>query len=169
MQGSRNAKVIAPGVLNSEAHFKRRHWFVQVPTGLTLEDLMNPAAWKHATSFGQGDLVEVVADDGSFDAQLRVVASGQGFCVMRQLFAWKREDDAAFVDADETAGIALGGTRFLPDRGWVAFDGDGTELGEFVTPGEAEEAAKAAGGKAASGVAGKKAASGGRKKKETAQ
>lgn len=132
-----NTKSLAPGLLGHRVEFKRNEWHVSVPSGFTLADLENPQTWRHATSLGEGDLIEAVSDSGDFDALFRVLSVGTGFAVLRRLRCWTREEKANVAALD---GQSLQGVRFLPDRGWCAFDRDGTLVSVHSTPGEAETA-----------------------------
>ena len=51
------------------------HWFLRATVGVTPADVMSPDYWAHlAGKMKVDDRIEVVAQDGSFDADLRVIA-----------------------------------------------------------------------------------------------
>lgn len=55
--------------------FATDHWFLEVGPSITLEQLMNPDFWVHLTKkLKVYDRVEVVAENGLLDVDLRVVA-----------------------------------------------------------------------------------------------
>jgi hypothetical protein len=83
--------------LRHMAEYSRSHYFVLAPFGVTIDDLMRPPFWAHHTlRLKQLDIVEVVAEDGSFDVELRVVDAQVGYVKMRPLRTWS---DAAIAKA----------------------------------------------------------------------
>jgi hypothetical protein len=71
------------------ADYSRSHYFVEAPFGVTIEDLMQPKFWAHHTlRLKRLDIVEVFAEDGSFDVDLRVVDVQVGYVKMRALRVW---------------------------------------------------------------------------------
>ena len=73
------------------AEFERNVYFEVVPPGTTIEDVMSGDFWVHVRkTIRVNDVIEAVAADGSFDADLRVVsinlASGaMAFRVLRNV------------------------------------------------------------------------------------
>ena len=129
-------KVLAPGLLHHRADFIRNHYALMVPVGYTLDDLLLPEAWLHATKLKRFDRVEVIAVDGSFDADLRVEMVGQGFCQMRVLRAW-------FPELESASEVAAAGARvgFSPMSKWRVFGVDGAEMMRgYLTKADAEMA-----------------------------
>jgi hypothetical protein len=77
------------------AEFTRSDWFVLVPTGVTVEQLTVPSFWAHQVSkLRKHDRVEAVAEDGSFDVELRVIDKDVGFAKMRILREWRNPEMA---------------------------------------------------------------------------
>jgi hypothetical protein len=60
---------------STRAEYARAEHQVIIDRGVTLADVMHPDFWVHLTrKFKVNDLVEILAEDGSFEAELRVVA-----------------------------------------------------------------------------------------------
>jgi hypothetical protein len=84
------------------AQYARSHWFVVVPAGVTFDKLLIPSFWAHHQSkFKVHDIVEVVSQDGSFDAELRVTDRDVGFAKMRVLRKWEKEADATISASEQ--------------------------------------------------------------------
>lgn len=57
------------------AEYARADHYVETPQGVTPAHILDPDFWQHiAARFRVNDRIEVVAADGSFDAELRVTA-----------------------------------------------------------------------------------------------
>lgn len=57
-----------------DAEYARRFHRVNLPAGLTVEDLSPPEFWGHVSGkFTRGDILEVFAEDNSFYAELLVL------------------------------------------------------------------------------------------------
>lgn len=79
-------------------HVRLTH-FAEIPAGVSLETTLNPAFWQHYVSImNKNDLVELVAEDGSFDALARVTDKATGFVKLRILRSWHDEEAAALPD-----------------------------------------------------------------------
>lgn len=62
----------------SVAEYKRRQWFCEAADGVTLEDVQKPEFWAHvASKMTPFDRIEVVAVDGTWAADLMVLATGR--------------------------------------------------------------------------------------------
>lgn len=62
------------------AKHQRNIWDAQPEADVTVEDLKNPGYWAHiAKDLRQGDRIEVLADDGSYFAELLVQDVGAGY------------------------------------------------------------------------------------------
>jgi hypothetical protein len=86
--------------LRHHADYSRSRYFVLAPFGVTMADLTRPPFWAHHTlRLKPLDLVEVVAEDGSFDVDLRVVDVQVGYVKMRALRVWSDADVAAVTAA----------------------------------------------------------------------
>ena len=76
-------------------HQARRHYDVIIPKGVTVDDLLIPATWQHyAQELHAPDLIEVRAEDGSFDGLLRVTARGTHGTSMRIVYMTTYGDKA---------------------------------------------------------------------------
>lgn len=134
------------GPLPQPAEYSRRHLYVIAPSGTTLDDVAAPTWLRHyAKSFRKNDLVEIVAEDGSFDVIARVVSVLSGQVRLRPLFAWA--DNVAPVETrTEGAASAPDGVSvdFNSKQGWrvVADAGDVIAKG-FATRDEAVAAKRA--------------------------
>lgn len=99
---------------------QRRYIYLHVaPAGVTLEQVCEPSYWAPVT----GELrrarwarIEVVCDDGSWEADLRVYATGEGFAKVRVLQSW------AFSEKVERKPKTPDGYRIehIPSQGWRA-------------------------------------------------
>ena len=70
-------KVHAP-VRLKRAEFERNVYVEVVPPGVTLEDVMQGDYWVHVRkSIRVNDIIEVMAADGAFDAEIRVLSINQ--------------------------------------------------------------------------------------------
>lgn len=89
---------LSPAKLQPAEHYRTRYAAV-VDDGTTVEDLQRPEFWCHvAGKLRQMDILEVLAEDGSYFAELMVLKSGVGFAkvlLLRevQLEATAPEDD----------------------------------------------------------------------------
>lgn len=73
--------------MNSKLHFGRlklsaegaRNWqYAEIPIGVSFEDAMKPTYWAHFTKVVRpNDILELMADDGSWEAWVRVMYVGQ--------------------------------------------------------------------------------------------
>lgn len=92
-----NNKKLPANSLRPEGSLFYRHQ-VLVPSGHTLEDILNPDYWAHYTqTLRQNSVIECVADDASFEADLRVEAVGAAWVRVRLLREWKRPKGAAAI------------------------------------------------------------------------
>ncbi len=82
-----------PAALNS-ANERRMCYMHMVEQGTSLEDVTKPGYWKHVhRELGRAPhaLIECIAKDQSWEATLRVFATGDGFAKVRVLNHWKAE------------------------------------------------------------------------------
>lgn len=99
------------------------------------EALLNPEVWRNqGDRLRPGDFVTVIADDGSYDCDLRVIASDRGgYVLMRPIRTW-------FAPQAETAPAGEPRVGFAPGVGFVVYD----EKGEAVSKHPSQDAADAA-------------------------
>ncbi len=66
-------KYIPPRALGQTADYQFQRYKVDIPSGMTLEDLFAPVAWAHVKQhLAQHDIIRCIAEDGSFDVDLTV-------------------------------------------------------------------------------------------------
>lgn len=106
------ARKFEPQVGHLQSAYDRRpNFLLEVPTGTTLEDVLAPGFWKNVwremtRGGGKYAKIEVICEDQTWEAELRVYATGDGFVKCRTLNSW---------DAKRAQGRPLK----LPD-GWTA-------------------------------------------------
>lgn len=86
--------------MTTRAEFARLTHFARIPVGVPLENVLKPTFWQHMVpSLNVNDLIEIVAEDGSYDLLARVVDKDVGFVKLRVLF--KVEDESERVEPGE--------------------------------------------------------------------
>lgn len=116
------------------------HWVYRSPAGITADHIMDPNLWVHVASrLRVDDKIEVIARDGSIDAELRVIAIDP-----RHLWAKMRPlrlHEASPVEMRQ-AGPSSDGSGYLiehdPVQGWRILNGRDLIAKDFAT----EEAAR---------------------------
>jgi hypothetical protein len=125
----------------TDAHAAKRDYFVSVPVGFTVEDLLVPDAWRHLVyALKISDRIEVVAEDGSFDGVLRVIAKGEHGVTVRIITMSDytvQPQVAPSPDASSFAGAATGWGGPSQRFRIVLADGSVAETG-FATKEDAE-------------------------------
>lgn len=72
------------------AEFTREHWCVTAPHGTTVQDMLKPEVWANvARRLKPWSIIEVRAEDGSFFAQLVVLAAERTWAKCAVLFEVK--------------------------------------------------------------------------------
>ncbi len=116
-----------PALRGSDAEFVRQSYHIKVPAGGTVADLMRPAFWAHhAAKFQPDAIIDAVAEDGSFDVTIRVVAvdDRKTSATMRLLRHW--EPPVSNLVLADDAPLYVNHT---PKTGWrVIRRADGAEL-----------------------------------------
>ena len=103
--------------------FQLSRYFEVVPPGVVLEDVLASSFWAHvAQKLRLHDQITVVAADGSFDVELRVIRKAPGFLQFRTIRLWTAE--ALDVPGDKQFTAAWAG----PALKWVVKGGDGERL-----------------------------------------
>lgn len=105
-----------PVMRASGAEYSRRSFHIVAPVGITVADLMRPAFWAHhGNKVSPGDVIDVIADDGSFDAQLRVVTVSptKTDVTMRMLRLWQPEASNLVLADDAPLEV-----NHTPKTGW---------------------------------------------------
>jgi hypothetical protein len=118
--------------LATTAEYHRQVWHVLIPKRFGWNDVTDPAFWVHQNRIQVNDILEIMAEDGSFEARARVLQTGPrggGFAVLRILSEFHAPKAAAQTEA---TGIATIG--FSPVEGaWLLFGGDGTPRSKFAS------------------------------------
>lgn len=119
--------------VTSTAEYKRATYHVTIPRKFSFEaDCLQPEFWRNVSQLKAHDLLEIEAEDGSYDALCRVTSADRGFAVLRVLRLWK-------APVEEIQGEA-GSIGFIVGKGWTLFGIDSTPVATFVE----EDQAKAA-------------------------
>lgn len=92
----RAAPTLSPNGL-SVAEYKRRQWFCEAQEGTTLDDILKSGYWAHvASKMTEFDRIEVVAVDGTWGADLVVLATGRTAAKVKMLHYY--EFDGGYAD-----------------------------------------------------------------------
>lgn len=78
-----------------QVHARIHHFVHEVAHGVTIEDVLRPGYWKtvwRQLARARHTMVTVIAIDGTWEADLRVVATGDGFARTRAIRVWQAED-----------------------------------------------------------------------------
>ena len=98
--------------------------------------MLDPEFWRLQTRFKVNDILDLIAEDGTWDVTARVVQADRGgFLVLRLLRVWRADADAVQSDTTGEAHVEL-----VPNSGWVLFSADGTALARFSTQDSANAA-----------------------------
>lgn len=112
----------------------------EVKHGVTLEDVLRPRYWKNLwrqLARAKNTRLTVICEDGSWEAELRVVSTGEGFAKCRVLNEWHMEKKP-------------GRKKTLPNGWTIDYVSDGWRVrnadGEVITSGHSvqEDAVEAA-------------------------
>jgi hypothetical protein len=121
--------------INASADFARAHYHVVIPKRFSWEHCLLPEFYRHQTKLQPNDLLDLVAEDGSFDCTVRVTACSRGFAVLRVLREYHAPQEAV---VGEVGRATIG---FVPPlASWCLFDASGAPVAKFAT----EDSAKAA-------------------------
>ena len=120
----RSTEVLPLESVTSTADFKRAVYFIQIPKRFAWEAVLVPEFWRNITMLKTNDLLELVAEDGSWDALARVVAADKGFAVLKVLNLWKAPVEAVQGEAG-TVGFILG-------KGWTLFGTNSSPVATFL-------------------------------------
>lgn len=89
-------KVLPPKALAQGADFAFNRWFMQLPEGHTFEDLMQPTYLRHHVGkLRLWDVISVMAADGSFDLDVRVMSITNSSVSLRERPFFEGAFDAA--------------------------------------------------------------------------
>lgn len=151
-------KTCHPNAFNTQdqSHYVHQTYTIIMEAGVTFDDLFAPGFWVHGrTKLRQRDLVRCVAQDGSFDVTLTVVAAPAGGVVMRFLSGdpGSNIDDPLVAAAEarragtqirpvplDAEGNPVVRVQFLPATKWRVLGIDGKEVDRnFATQHDAEQ------------------------------
>lgn len=131
-----------PGSLDV-AHDASITWRYLAPAGVTLEMCLEPLFWAQCTrELGQQRVlgrhawnrIEIIAEDGSWEAELRVLSVEQGVngangrVFTRLIREW--HDASKAKKANAPAGYTV---EYIPDNGWRVLDPKGGVVAEKLT------------------------------------
>lgn len=124
-------------LMAQRAEHARSVFFATIPTGTTLQDCLVPSFWAHCVGrLKVNTLIELVAEDGSFDALARVTDRDVGFAKLRLLRAF--EDKKATPVAgehDDGKSNELPRIQRIPNgsaKGWRLLGLDGNVVKEAI-------------------------------------
>jgi hypothetical protein len=106
--------------------------FHVVPSGLSLDAVLDPSYWRNAWKVLDGktnSTIELVAEDGAWEAMARVLSAKDGIVKLRVVSKWEADRSKASVPD----GFKV---EFIPGKGWRALDTDNT----VIVDGEPAEA-----------------------------
>lgn len=121
-----------PGSLES-LHDSSMTWRYLAPPGVTLEMCRDPNYWRNVTrecgqarvaGRGAWNKIEIIAEDGSWEAELRIVSVGDGLVTTRVLRHWAGDT------VDEKPAPEGYKVEHIPGNGWRALDGRNQTLTE---------------------------------------
>jgi hypothetical protein len=101
-----------------ERHTRCINFLHEVPHGVTFDQVRENAYWANAWKRFQGkemSTVDFIAEDGSWEAQVRIVRVTEGKVEFRVLHEWKEE--AAISEVPKGYRV-----EFISENGWRAFD-----------------------------------------------
>lgn len=102
------------------ADYARRYYHIKAPAGVAVADLLRGSFWSHHVArFDIGDLIDVLADDGSFDIQLRVIAIDPVLRTVRMRLRMVAPDLMPMVEEapERTAPVPTGIPMSIPTPG----------------------------------------------------
>lgn len=119
------------------AEHARSIYFAEIPAGITLEQCLEPTFWAHCVGrLKKNTMIELVAEDGSFDALVRVTDKDVGFAKLRVLYSWRNDKAAAKPEDGETGKTReLPGLQYIPSgstKGWRVLGFDGSTVREGI-------------------------------------
>lgn len=109
-------------------------WRYMVPPGHTLEDCMRPdyfkncvreAGYQRIAGRHAWNKIELLADDGTWEAMLRVMSVGDGLVTTRLLSHWQEEPKKKLGQVPDGYRV-----EFIKENGWRALEPGGAMLGE---------------------------------------
>lgn len=122
-----------PGSLDS-AYDASITWRYIAPSGHTLKDCMRPDYWSNVRREAglqrvvgrhAWNKIEIIAEDGTWEADLRVMAVDGGLVTTRLLRAWRETETKAETPVPDGYTV-----EHIPNNGWRALDRKGQILTE---------------------------------------
>ena len=128
---------LLPAELASQtAEFSRRTWQWTIKPQWKYEDMLNPETYKLlGEHLKPGDLITAISQMGDWEADLRVIASDRGYCLVRPIRTWFANAVESSTDAQASASV-----KFIPGKGYVVM----SEANEPVSAHFVEDEANAA-------------------------
>lgn len=108
-------------------------WHVDIAAGVAVEDILNPAYWKHYARnvIRTGDKIEARCEDGTWEATARVMYVGNGEIKLAKLTYHEHGEVEVSDDAGSNYRV-----RFIPGIGWGVMN---TQSKEWLTRGLAQK------------------------------
>ena len=132
----KNTDVLPVDFVHGDASFARTIYHIEIPRKWSLENVLDPEFWRLQTRFKVNDILDLIAEDGTWDVTARVVQADRGgYLVLRLLRVWRADADAVQSDVTGEAHVEL-----VPNSGWVLFSGDGSPIARFSTQDSANAA-----------------------------
>lgn len=128
-----NSKAARPGTLES-AYDAAIVWRYMAPAGHTLEDCLEKDYWRNALrEVGMQRIhgkpawnrIEIIAEDGTWEAELRVVSVSGETVQTRTIRAWREQ--LAKAPAPEPEGYTV---EYISGNGWRALDRNASAITE---------------------------------------
>lgn len=119
-------------------------FFHIVPAGISLDQVLAPSYWRNAWKMFERRVhstIDLVADDGAWEAKVRVTAVAENVVRLRVLSRWTPE--APIKEAPD--GVKI---EHLPSFGWRAVAADGVTLAEGLPSRDEAIAAASTSGRA---------------------
>lgn len=117
----------------------RTHYFFPIPAGTPLSMVLSSDYWVHLRGkFRLYDVIEVVAEDGSFEATARIVSLNKmtGVIVFRVLSQWQPSETP--VPLTETKAMRFKAAWIVGNRSWSVQE---IQTGKYVAEGLADKPA----------------------------
>lgn len=128
-------EVLPIDFITKTADYARTAYQLTIPAAKwSYEALLNPEVWKNqGDRLHPGDLVTVLADDASYDCDLRVISSDRGYTLMRPIRTWFAAQAEAVAAGEPRVG-------FAPGVGFVVYDEKGEAVSKHPSQDDADTA-----------------------------
>lgn len=108
---------------NDLASYRNKHWVIELPTGVTVDDALVPEFWAHVgKKLRPLNRIELQAQDMTFIAECIVLAAGPGFAKVKMLEYYSLAESAESAAEQMTAAVIEGQYEVKwngPSHKWV--------------------------------------------------